>query len=435
MRAAAQSAQRAGIQVFAVDRFGDKDTLEVSDAYLRLPDLDADPQAFQSEFGSQLASWLHSMPFLVVGGIRGLERILNRLPLSNEKLSQLRTAREMQDSGTLRNACLGTPMRFPESWGVGESGSANFQVSGNHSESNAYLFKQRDQCGGFGVNWVLPNPTRRPDPQLLSELMQIHGPGILQKWIPGRLLGSSFLSNGKEVALLGTYRGSFTRVGDRPFIYNGSSGPIFLEDPIQQQILSIGSKLVKETGYRGVFNLDWIMGTSSQPFLIEVNARWSGSLELVERLWRSQLLHAKVDVPFKSVMDWAVEAIAGAPLPAFLARIQCSSNDGDMQKAAASSLSQSIHGISVQQSLANTLAPDYFIKRIVFSRRDQLFDPQCLPEDLPPSATLHDIPVEPTSVKRGEPLCTLIIHKQGGAVKEILQHYRYLVRCLSLGEW
>ena len=38
------------------------------------------------------------MPFLVVGGIRGLERILNRLPLSNEKLSQLRTAREMQDS-------------------------------------------------------------------------------------------------------------------------------------------------------------------------------------------------------------------------------------------------------------------------------------------------------------------------------------------------
>ena len=134
-------------------------------------------------------------------------------------------------------------------------------------------------------------------------------------------------------------------------------------------------------------------------------------------------------------MHWAVEAIAGAPLPAFLARIQCSSNDGDMQKAAASSLSQSIHGISVQQSLANTLAPDYFIKRIVFARRDQLFDPQCLPEDLPPSATLHDIPVEPTSVKRGEPLCTLIIHKQGGAVKEILQHYRYLVRCLSLGEW
>ena len=32
--------------------------------------------------------------FLVVGGIRGLERILNRLPLSNEKLSQLRTARD-----------------------------------------------------------------------------------------------------------------------------------------------------------------------------------------------------------------------------------------------------------------------------------------------------------------------------------------------------
>ena len=79
----------------------------------------------------------------------------------------------------------------------------------------------------------------------------------------------------------------------------------------------------------------------------------------------------------------------------------------------------------VQQSLANTLAPDYFIKRIVFARRDQLFDPQCLPEDLPPSATLHDIPVEPTSVKRGEPLARWINHKQGGAVKEILQNYRY----------
>ena len=140
--------------------------------------------------------------------------------------------------------------------------------------------------------------------------MQIHGPGILQKWISGRLLGSSFLSNGKEVALHRELaEESFTRVGDRPFIYNGSS-PYFSRGSVQQ-ILSIGSKLVKETGYRGVFNLDWIMGTSSQPFLIEVNARWSGSLELVERSWSSQLLHAKVEVPFKSVMDWAVEAIAG----------------------------------------------------------------------------------------------------------------------------
>ena len=158
-------------------------------------------------------------------------------------------------------------------------------------------------------------------------------------------------------------------------------------------------------------------------------------MELVERSWSSQLLHAKVEVPFKSVMDWAVEAIAGAPLPAFLARIQCSSNDGDMQKAAGTSLSQSVHGISVQQSLANTLSPDYFIKRIVFARRNQLFDPQCLPKDLPPNVTLHDIPVEPTSVKRGEPLCTLIIQKQGETAKEILQLYRYYVRFLSFGEW
>ena len=435
MRAAAQSAQRAGIQVFAVDRFGDKDTLEVSDAYLRLPDLDAEPQAFRSEFGSQLASWLNSMPFLVVGGIRGLECILNRLPLSNEKLSQLRTAREMQDSGTLRSACLGTSIRFPESWGIDESGLVSFQVSENHSEGNSYLFKQQDQCGGFGVNWVLPNPTRRPDPQLLGELKQIHGPGILQKWISGRLLGSSFLSNGKEVALLGTCRGSFTRLGDQPFIYNGSSGPISLEDSIQQRILSIGSKLVKETGYRGVFNLDWIMGTSSQPFLIEVNARWSGSLELVERSWRSKLLHAKVDVAFKSIMDWAVEAMSGAPLPTFLARIQCSFNDGDLQKAKGPSLSQSANGSSIQQSLASASCHPYFIKRIVFSRKDQLFDPRCLPDDLPPNATLHDVPMEPISVKRGEPLCTLIVQKQGETAKEILQHYRYLVRSLSNGEW
>ena len=220
------------------------------------------------------------------------------------------------------------------------------QLSGfrKSPESNTYLFKQRDQCGGFGVNWVLPNPTRQPDPQLLSELMQIHGPGILQKWIPGRLLGSSFLSNGKEVALLGT-RGSFTRVGDRPFIYNGSSGPIFLEDPIQQQILSIGSKLVKETGYRGVFNLDWIMGTSSQPFLIEVNARWSGSLELVERPHGAQSRSMPRSM-YRSSPSWIGQPSDIGLATCFLARIQCSSNDGDMQKAAASSLSQSIHGIS-----------------------------------------------------------------------------------------
>ena len=71
VRAAAQSAQRAGIQVFAVDRFGDKDTLEVSDAYLRLPDLDADPKHSNPNLGRNLHPGCIRCPFWLWVGFEG----------------------------------------------------------------------------------------------------------------------------------------------------------------------------------------------------------------------------------------------------------------------------------------------------------------------------------------------------------------------------
>ena len=434
VRAAAESAKSAGYAVFSVDQFGDRDTFAASEQHLALPSLREISSPIHAGFRRQLAEWVRVMPMLFVGGVRFSGELLRYLPLSDSQTSLVASARQLQQFDCLRGACESVKIDLPVTRRLSDPKSIRaLQDDAFGAASNAWLLKQSDHCGGLGVRWL--------DAKLMSQLTQptnnsVVKPGdaVIQHWIPGRLLGTTLLSNGREVGILGTCRGRFTRLGDLPFVYSGSCGPVPLNTEIQSVLKSLGERLVRSTGFRGVFNIDWILTESKQPCVLEVNPRWSGSVELLERAWREWHQNLLIEMTFQSIMDWVINAIRGDQLP------RC--------------LSLSNEKVAATPPPNQTLPSDKRLwkpisvwgKRIIFSRREQLFDPDAVlnsngfaQEDAAidpnsaPEVSLHDLPVNQVNAHYGEPLCT-VIHRwdQSGGITAC-SRYRTLVRKLSHG--
>lgn len=434
VRAAAESAKSAGYAVFSVDQFGDRDTLAASEQHLALPSLREISGPNHHDFRRQLAEWVRVMPIVFVGGVRFSGELLRYLPLCDSQNRLVASARQLQQSDCLREACESVKIDLPVTRRLND---AEFLRTSQDdtlgAASNAWLLKQSDHCGGLGVRWL--------DSKLVSQLTKLpsksavtHGDSVIQHWVPGRLFGTSLLSNGREVGILGTCRGRFTRLGDLPFVYSGSFGPVPLNTEIQSVLKSLGERLVHSTGFRGVFNVDWILTESKQPCVLEVNPRWSGSVELLERAWREWHQGSLIVMPFQSIMDWVINAIRGDRLP------RCLSLSNE-KRAATPSPNQVLPSDKRLWNPRSTWG-----KRIIFSRREQLFDPDAVMKSngfeqgnavpqpsYSPEVSLHDLPVDRVNAQYGEPLCTVIFRWDQSGDIAACRRYRTSVRKLSHG--
>lgn len=413
VRAAAESAKRAGYNVFSVDHFGDRDTLAVSKQHLPLPNFCKTSPQQDGAFQAQLADWTRVLPTIFVGGVRFSSQLLTHLPLSDHDQHLIAFSKQLQRFDCLRAACKAEGIHFPETRSLA---SAEFSIATlearSELETNSWLLKQPDHCGGLGVRWLNAN--------LVNRFPSLPSGSVFQRWIPGRLFGTSLLSNGTEVAILGTCRGRFTRLGDLPFVYSGSCGPVPLTSDLKNAILRLSESLVRRTGFRGIFNLDWVMTTSAQPSVLEVNPRWSGSVELLERAWLAWHQRSNVEAPFRSIMDWVIRAIQGEQLPS------CLSLEGKQASLPPNRV--------LAQDDDSTVDEPIWVKRIIFSRREQVFDADAvLKMRILSGVSLHDLPLNPVTAQYGEPLCTMVFpwsQNDGLAQK---RRYQTCVRTLSHG--
>ena len=427
VRAAAESAFAAGYRVTAVDQFGDRDTLRVAEQYIPLPkvgdwsflalghrgnaegsvasnwnQLPPIEQRRIEAFRQQLVSLGESMPILVVGGMRGLSFPLVDVTKNNSDFGGDQCLAPFNGPESLARAARDTIFQIPKSFKCTEGQTERFQ-------DKKWLIKRLNDCGGLGVRTLTPELSG-------AGRFSQDGEHLVQQWMPGRLYGACLLSNGLEVALLGTCRGRFTSMGGMPFVYCGSVGPVAISDRTQKALLAFGRRLIQQTGWRGLFNVDWLQehspkDPSGHHWLLEVNPRWSGSTELLERAWRAALKTASrdnatssSDQPSVSFLKWTVDACQGKALPGLLRQVS-----------------------------VNQLANHSLVKRIIFSRREQKFDPDCLPIELEPGESLHDLPRQPLVVKHGEPICTLMTCWKEKE-KSSAQRYRALVSCLAKGQ-
>lgn len=267
VRAMALSAVRAGYAPYAIDFYADRDLADLC------------PSVRVASYGRELLEALAAAPdapWLYTGGLENHPRLVDRLaalrPLLGNPGAVLRRVRKPTLLAAVsRRAGLEFPAMCP--------------VSERPADKERWLVKARGSSGGLGV-WLGTDM----QPQARRKRGE-----YLQQYIQGEAASSVFAAAGGNATLLGTTRQLLGRdfALNRPFLYAGSLGPLLLREEETASLRRLGDLLAKEFGLAGLFNVDYVR-TADAIWVIEVNPRYSASIEVLERVSDIDFLHRHI---------------------------------------------------------------------------------------------------------------------------------------------
>ncbi len=157
------------------------------------------------------------------------------------------------------------------------------------------------------------------------------------------------------------------------------------------QLKSLGQAVLRTFKFSGLFNADVIVDHVGKIWLLEINARWSSSMELIER---SLDLSPTIDKE-RTLLGCAI--------------------NGEL--------------VGHTANLSNQ-ADRIFLKRIIYARQRQRFCAQDFVRHLERNQSIHDIPTEGDWIQRGEPVLTVLTELDRQRVNS-LKSYRRLRRIIS----
>jgi predicted ATP-grasp superfamily ATP-dependent carboligase len=107
----------------------------------------------------------------------------------------------------------------------------------------------------------------------------------LQQYIEGEAASAVFVAAGGRANLLGATRQLLGRdfALERAFLYAGSLGPLELRAEELSRLRRLGELLAARFGLAGLFNIDFVRANDTL-WVIEVNPRYSASIEVLERV-------------------------------------------------------------------------------------------------------------------------------------------------------
>jgi predicted ATP-grasp superfamily ATP-dependent carboligase len=186
---------------------------------------------------------------------------------------------------------------------------------------------------------------------------------MLQEHILGMSASAAFVSNGRECSVLGLTEQIIGRseFGARGFRYCGNILPLGIgQNTVLAQVRDIATRLTREFKLVGVNGLDFILN-DGQVYLVEVNPRYSASMELIERAYGL------------SIFDLHVQSIQQGALPDF--------------DLAGQPANQGFFGKAIVYAEQDGTAPD---------TRDW------------PARDIRDVPFPGETLSAGDPVCTVL---------------------------
>jgi len=267
-RAAAFSIRRAGYQPYSIDLFTDRDLAAICPA--------VKIQRYPHDFLESLAA-APNAPWIYTGGLENYPRLVDRLAAIRPLLGNRGDV-----SWHVRDPRLLTePARDAGCSAPGMGGAAG-------SSSNAqpqWLVKPRRSSGGLAVRFACGEEIARPPRGT-----------YLQQFIEGESASAVFVATSGRAVLLGMTRQLLGRDfgHDRPFIYVGSIGPLRLGDAEFKKLDRLGHVLAERFGLVGLFNVDFVRTTGGL-WPVEVNPRYSASIEVLERISDRRFIEVHID--------------------------------------------------------------------------------------------------------------------------------------------
>jgi predicted ATP-grasp superfamily ATP-dependent carboligase len=279
-RAIAESAVRGGYDVVTLDYFGDRDQKELVQNYSLMRD-------FRLGFSAEaLLEASHSLNFEGVTYVSSLENhpdVVEELSRGCILLGNSpSTLRRVRDWGHLRSICRQENIAHPVTLLPGEEKQAR--------EAGRWVSKPARSGGGHGISFWKGDAL---------------GEGrILQEWIAGKACSAAFVADGRRCVLLGLTEQLIGRkeLGARGFTWCGNILPLNLppaeRKPVVGTVQRMAESLTRSFGLRGVNGVDFVLGRDESghpmPYLVEVNPRYTASMELVEWAYGLNVFDAHV---------------------------------------------------------------------------------------------------------------------------------------------
>lgn len=267
VRAAAEDAATAGYRIVAVDRFGDYDLRTVSATWIPLRQGD----------GWLAAAQCHAGPIVPTGGFLWPAGPLDeqlRQRVAYPPPDRLAASR---DPDTLNAIARQVGIRFPETRPLRPRAIPSLP------DPAAWLVKPVSGTGGAGIRSLAEAP----------QTGQAGSPGnghYLQRRLLGRTIGVSYFSrhgsSRPHTRRLGIYAGlTHRRNPQHRWLYGGSVGPFDTDWPDREAarglLADLGQAVAEAFDLVGLFNIDLIRQSDGSLWLLEINPRYSASMELL----------------------------------------------------------------------------------------------------------------------------------------------------------
>lgn len=318
-----------GISIWAIDQFADRDCIEATSKVSQLDLADVSLDIF-TDAGHAVSE---ELLFLPGGGTENYSKLVEQISathvwcgITGEQIRSLRDPAILFN--VARQAGLLAPLTYSHKTHPDQQSFAKHQRE--LGKNVQWLWKSSEKGGGLGVSAV------RTEAEIAYFFSQTGG-DYLQQLIPGAPYGATIIisSNGRadfigacrlltasdEVQRVeisewlpetSTPETSIQRVitshyqrDDFPYLFAGAVGPCQLPLAVREHLLTFAEACYVEFGIKGWFQVDFILDDANQAWVLEVNPRWSATMEIYERVLGISLTAAHlrawgIDVPIFS---------------------------------------------------------------------------------------------------------------------------------------
>ncbi|NIR87548.1 ATP-grasp domain-containing protein [Candidatus Bathyarchaeota archaeon] len=360
----ASSARKAGYQVYAVDYFGDQDLKDLCHKTRSIIKQRAGETCGQLNINFSLEALIQLTKDLLKSSEIDVTLLSSGLEDSPEVLFELNDLVPILGNPPdviqkVRNKTkffwelerLGIP--HPET-----ATAENFEEAKEKSKDIGFPVVVKPSRG-FGGAGVREARNAKELKQAFRDAALFDNKVLIQEHVSGTPASASLISSTDKAVVLTLNEQllGIREVGQRePFGYCGNVVPLAVTAAITDACKSVVEKVVLHFGLVGSNGVDLVISEEGVPYVMEVNPRFQGTLECVERVLRTNIVRAHVEACVQGILPTIVK------------------------------------------------------KTSIFCVRLILFAPQrSITPDLNTFEGVRDIPLPGTIVEEGEPLCSVVM--------------------------
>ncbi len=261
----------------AIDLFGDRDTCSGNCGHHRVSDV-----AEIARYVEQLSGPERPVAILWAGGTENSPMLLREAE-KNAGIVSLGT--DSRSIGRIRNPFLLGKVLIDNGFDV-----LPLRHSPPATQGEDWLVKPFCSGGGYGIFRYTAEMT----PPAQQDF-------YFQEFAQGAIFGASFTAMDGRTELHGICQHRESTNPDLPFRYEGSIGPLDIDRRVRDWSRKIGDLLAAVFNLQGWFGIDFVFRAESGDCrLLEVNPRFTFSMELIDRRWPGRLLRRHLEAFYDS---------------------------------------------------------------------------------------------------------------------------------------